>query len=177
MKQTFDSIRRRRYGVVVVLAGFACAYATTSRAADTLGPLLACRAITEEPARLACFDRESAALSAVSVSAAPVKAAPSPAAPAQNFGLPEATVAKKEIAAGTRAADASKIDAHLAEVSVAGNGRSVFTLDNGQIWLQLLSEGDLLLKPGDAVKISRAAFGSYWLETDKGRGCKVTRIR
>jgi hypothetical protein len=79
--------------------------------------------------------------------------------------------------AGTRAADASNIAAHIAALSLAGNGRSVFTLDNGQIWLQLLTEGDLLLKAGDTVKISRAAFNSYWLQTQSGRGCKVTRIR
>jgi hypothetical protein len=153
----------------------ACAYATTCQSADALGPLLACRAIAEEPARLACFDRESAALTAAP--AAPVKSAPSPAEAKQNFGLPDTVVAKKEVAAGTRAADASNIDAHIAALSVAGNGRSVFTLDNGQIWLQLLTEGDLLLKPGDVVKISRAAFNSYWLQTQSGRGCKVTRIR
>jgi hypothetical protein len=165
---------------VQALVWFACAcvYATSCESADTLGPLLACRGIAEEAARLACFDRESAALTAISAaSAAAAKTAPSPADPKQNFGLPDAAVAKKEVAAGTRAADASNIDAHIAALSVAGNGRNVFTLDNGQIWLQLLTEGDLLLKPGDAVKISRAAFGSYWLQTQLGRGCKVTRIR
>ena len=153
----------------------ACAYATTCQSADTLGSLLACRAIAEEAARLACFDRESAQLTAAT--AAPAKTAPSPAEAKQNFGLPEAAVAKKEVAAGTRAADASNIAAHIAALSLAGNGRSVFTLDNGQIWLQLLTEGDLLLKAGDTVKISRAAFNSYWLQTQSGRGCKVARIR
>jgi hypothetical protein len=81
------------------------------------------------------------------------------------------------VAAGQRAADLSRIHAHVTELSRAGDGRVVFTLDNGQIWLQLLEEGDLLLKPGDAVTVSRGLFHSYMLQTPSGRGCKVTRIR
>jgi hypothetical protein len=122
----------------------ACAYATTCQSADPLGPLSACRGIAEEPARLACFDRESAALIAASATLA--KTAPSRADAKQNFGLSETAVVAREVAAGTRSADASNVDAHITALSLAGNGRSVFTLDNGQIWLQLLTEGDLSIE-------------------------------
>ncbi len=50
------------------------------------------------------------------------------------------------------------------------------TLDNDQVWRQLVVEGDLLMKPGDAVTISRGVLGSYWLQTASKRGCKVTRV-
>jgi hypothetical protein len=95
----------------------------------------------------------------------------------QQFGLPEHTVTAKEVAAGTRAADAAKIEAHLARIAPAADGHVVFTLDNAQVWRQLESQGDLLSKPGDAVTISRGWLGSYWLQLKSGRGCKVSRLR
>jgi hypothetical protein len=100
-----------------------------------------------------------------------------PLDPEQQFGLPEHAVAAREVAAGTRAAEAAKIEAHLVSLGPAADGRWVFTLDNRQVWRELASEGDLLAKPGDAVTISRAFLGSYWLQAPTGRGCKVTRIR
>jgi hypothetical protein len=125
---------------------------------------------------------------ASSAPAAPVASAP-PAAPAQlaiaspplsaeqQFGLPERTVAAKEVAAGTRASDAAKVEAHIATLAAAADGRILFTLDNGQVWRQLQAEGDLLAKPGDLVVVSRALLGSFWLSAPSGRGCKVTRLR
>ena len=169
-------------------------------AADSSAKLLACRGIDDAAARLACFDREAAALAPGPVAHAPPTAAPSPsvasppaaaarapAAPAvavapapdatQQFGLPERAVAAQEVAAGTRPAEVKKIEAHVTKFAPGPDGRLVFTLDNDQVWRQLLSEGDLLMNPGDAVAISRGFLGSYWLQTTSGRGCKVTRVR
>jgi len=156
---------------------------------EPLAHLLACRALADPAARLACFDRESATLDARSVVAnsaqaalpaagAPpaVAAAPAPDAKRQ-FGLPERTVMSEEVAAGRRAADAMMIEARLASVSSGANGHAVFVLDNDQVWRQLANGDDLLARPGDTVTISRAALGSYWLKTASGRGCKVSRVR
>ncbi|MGA2189925.1 MAG: hypothetical protein ABSH33_15440 [Steroidobacteraceae bacterium] len=124
-----------------------------------------------------------AAPPAPTATAAPIApAAPTPhPAPAldaqQQFGLPERAVAAKEVAAGTRATDAAKIEAHIAQLAKAPNGRVVFTLDNAQIWRQISAEGELLAKQGDAVTISRGLLGSYWLQIKSGRGCKVTRLQ
>jgi hypothetical protein len=172
-----------------------------SRASESPAGLRACRDIADAAARLACFDREAAALgpstkaagAAQSAAAAPaaapiVAATPSAAAPTaahpapvldpqQQFGLPERAVAANEIAAGTRAADASKVEAHIVRLAGEADGRMVFTLDNDQVWRQLIAEGDLLAKPGDAVTISRGWLGSYWLQLKSKRGCKVTRLR
>jgi D-lyxose ketol-isomerase len=97
--------------------------------------------------------------------------------PQKTFGLPPQRVVKQEIAAGTRAADASKIEAHISQLAQAPNGRTVFTLDNDQVWRELTAGADLLAKPGESVTISRGLLGSFWLETEHGRGCKVTRVR
>jgi hypothetical protein len=146
-------------------------------AAQPLAGLLACRTLTDAAARLACFDRETANLDVKSV----VAAAPAPPAPAlnpvQQFGLPERAVVTQEIAAGTRASDATKIEAHVVRLSQTQDGRTVFALDNDQVWRQLASSGELLLHVGDVVTVSRAMLGSFWLQTTTGRGCKVTRVR
>jgi hypothetical protein len=161
-----------------------------------LAELLACRDIADSAARLACFDRTAAALGPAAALAPAAKsggASPSPAAaaaapaaatppapvltPQQQFGLPERAVVAKEVAAGTRAADAEKIEAHILRLSPGADGRIVFTLDNDQVWRQLQTEGDLQAKPGDPVTISRGWLRSYWLELSAKRGCKVTRVR
>jgi len=56
------------------------------------------------------------------------------------------------------------------------NGDELITLENGQIWRQL-SGGQLLLKIGDEVEISRAALGSFQMKVPTGRSGKVKRIR
>jgi len=173
---------------LVLVLGTLC----RASASDPLSRLLACRDISDATARLTCFDRETAALAAASPapplalpaaavhvpSSSPAATAPRPPLDAQQqFGLPERTVARKEVAAGQRSTDAAKIQAHIAGVSTQPDGRTVFRLDNDQTWRQLLAEGDLLSRVGDVVTISRGALGSYWLQVATGRGCKVTRVR
>jgi hypothetical protein len=163
-------------------------------AGDPLAGLLACRELTDEHARLACFDRETATLASAPagpVAAAPVAAlpitspaAPSPAPPAappltpeQKFGLSSSSVAAKE-AAGTQAPKETKLQSRITGLALAGDGRTVFTLDNSQVWRQLESDGtDVMARLGDPVTISRGLLGSYWLALKTGRGCKVTRLR
>ena len=132
--------------------------------------------------RLTGSSRGPGRTSAAPVSAAaPAAAAPAHAAPVldpqQQFGLPERTVAAQEVTAGLRAAEVSKIEAHLVSVATGADGRAVFTIDNNQVWRELSPEGDLLARPGDAVKISRGVLRSYWLQLKSGRGCKVDRLR
>jgi len=103
-----------------------------------------------------------------------------PAAPPlnaeQQFGLPEHTVTVKEVETGRRAADLKRLEAHVVGITVAPDQRLVFTLDDGQVWRQNASEGELLAKQGDAVTISRGLLGSFWLQLPSGRGCKVSRL-
>jgi hypothetical protein len=177
-------------------------------AAEPLAGLLACRDLTDSAARLACFDRETAALatapaestaaaapaaaapqatasqaavtpqasSTTAIAAAPVRAAPVLDA-RQSFGLSGSAIAAHEEAAGTRPAKLAKMEGRVVALALAGNGRTLFTLDNTQVWQQLESDGDMLAKLGDSATISRGLLGSYWLQLKNGRGCKVTRVR
>ncbi len=175
-------------------------FALPSTAAEPLAGVLACRTITDSAARLACFDRETAALAsapapaAIPAAAAPaaavapetnpapaIAAAPAHAAPAldaqQSFGLSGSAIAAKEEAAGGRPQKLPKIEARVVALALTGNGRTLFTLDNTQVWRQLESDGDMLAKLGDSATIARGLLGSYWLQLKNGRGCKVTRVR
>jgi hypothetical protein len=97
--------------------------------------------------------------------------------PQEQFGLPERKVVAQEVAAGTRSADAKKLDAHITTVAMSIDRRQLYTLDNGQVWRQLTVDGDILAKAGDSATISRGLLGSYWLQIKGGRGCKVARLQ
>lgn len=163
-------------------------------AADPLAPLLACRALVDTTARLDCFDRESAKLAGAhsptaSVAPPPLSApAAAPAAqpvappaatpsPQETFGLSQIVVDQKEVAAGKRPAELKQIEAHLVSVSSTGTGVATFVLDNGQVWREVTPAGDLLLKPGDKLSVSRGVLSSFWLQAKNGRGSKVTRVQ
>ena len=155
-----------RLGLVALL-GVVCA-ASVAATPDPQAALLACRDLKDGVARLACFDRESAAL---------VPAAATPAlAPEQTFGLAPITILSKESIAARRP-ELAEVQARLLGIGLGMDGRSELTLDNGQVWRQLSPGEELLIKTGDIVKLSRGVLGSYWLSAPSGRGSKVRRIR
>lgn len=194
-------MNHHQYPGICSIALTALLCATPGLAADQLTPLLGCRTLADSAARLACFDRESAALAASKAedrSASPATTTPASSAPRapvtvtappptpapaatpldskKNFGLPEESIAQQEVAAGLRSAELKKIDAHIAAVSVAAGGQATFTLDNGQVWRELLAEGDLLARPGDEATVALGMFHSYSIKLKSGRSAKVTRI-
>jgi hypothetical protein len=114
------SVDHHRRLWAVLLAAFL--WSTPCLAAEPLAPLLACRALADSAARLACFDRESANLAGASpaVTAAGVAAptgppnmpatSPAPSAPAPSAPAPSASASTSAPAAasvGTQAAVAS----------------------------------------------------------------------
>jgi hypothetical protein len=95
----------------------------------------------------------------------------------QTFGLNDSAIAAHEEAAGARPQKLTKIEARIVGLALTGEGRTLFTLDDAQVWRQIESDGDPLAKLGDSVTISRGLLGSYWLQLKSRRGCKVTRVR
>jgi hypothetical protein len=128
---------------------------------------------TATPSDAAATANTPAATNAPSVAGAPTSPALDPVA---TFGLPAQAITARENAAGLRKKDLQSITAHIARISSGGSGRMVFDLDNHQAWQEIGTEGDLMAKPGDEVKIWRGMLGSFWLQASTGRGCKVTRL-
>ena len=172
-------------------------------ASQALDRLLACRTIASSPARLACFDRESAAGAAARAATVTgprratggslakasgpgaTSAAVSGAAarhsstldPLQTFGLPPGQILAREEAARRAPRPLDHIAARIVALASTGDGREIFTLDNNQVWAELEPGGDLYAKPGETVEISRGLLGSYSLSLRSRRSCKVTRLR
>ena len=166
----------------------------------------ACEAITSDQQRLACFDRELAKLegaqsnpvtatasehnsnlqASAAAAALPGKAATAtntthPAAkpfpPEQTFGLSGDQIRTLEARQGGTPPPVKlkKLTAQIASVSHNSEGRWVIKLDNGQVWRQTETRS-FEASPGQAVKISTGAMGTYWLETGPHNWTRVERV-
>ena len=180
--------------MIACAAALLAAGAAACRAASPIQELLACRRIEQADVRLACFDRASARLA---VSPAPAAAAapdtriaapaaarhPPPPAPTatlsaqQAFGLSYSQLTAHEVAVGALPKPVAHIGATLRRISTAADGRWIFALSNGQVWVQQDPDHDLLANPGQHVTIFHQMFGSYWLRLPDGSGCSVKRVR
>ena len=169
----------------------------TAQTADTLDD---CRAIEDNAERLACFDRVAGAEppapprqpeAPAPVAEAPAAAAPpaqaetpAPAAPPRtaepeapsNFGL--------ERQAGLDGPDrivASVVGGFQGWGEYAtedGRKKTVFELDNGQVWVQVGTQKFRYGGPDRKVEIRRASFGSFLLSPEGyNRAVRVRRVK
>jgi len=163
--------------------------------------IAACRRITDDKQRLACFDRESAlqeqqpsteganpqnataptaATAASAPASAPSSAPPSPSVgteltPEQRMGLPPERVLKLQ--ASPKAPDLKELTAKVRAVSGDRGGRRYFTLENGQVWRQVELDPQFTVRPGDTVKITKALFGSYFMSVNSHMNTRVSRAQ
>lgn len=148
-----------------------------------------CRSIDDDRARLACFDALAAAAPEPGTAAAPTAAADAAPAPAATPVAPAAPTATDlfgrdsdttaaALGAAAGIAPLPELRATLTTVDRTPDGRLVLTMDNGQAWSQVDTRR-ATLRPGDEVRIRRAAFGSYLLSTmdDRRSALRVRRIR
>lgn len=157
--------------------------------AESNSAIEACTQLSDDQARLACFDREVAAQKAREgrhsqpSAAAPAHAvaAPAPAAAApqlteeQKMGLTPARIQQLEKPPGAPP-PLKELTVSVQSISVDGNGHQVFTLDNGQIWRQVELDGSFSVRPGDSVLISRGVSNSYFMSFGKHRNTRVSRV-
>jgi hypothetical protein len=167
--------------IVVFLAGPARA----DVARDTLSEIAKCADIAEAAERLKCFD--AAVPRAKSALAAPPQQEPkkglldwfgfarpqNSAAKAEDFGKPAPAPAPGEI---------TELRAGVVEFARNPRGKSVFILDNGQVWRQL--DGDSTVVPDPVpqttmkVTIEPGFMGSYNLTIEGRTGLiKVSRLK
>jgi hypothetical protein len=162
--------------------------------------LQSCVQIPDSAARLACFDREmaqltaSAAASAASANSPSAQAAsaPSPSAgpasadthvvtltPEQKIGLSVQQVDAIESGQPYQPHKSTdlQVHAHVASVSQRAGGYGVYQLDNGQIWVQTETRSDFHVQPGVDVTVSTGALGSFWISTDAHHATRVKRVR
>lgn len=172
-------------GALIVASAWAAAAWAADPSPSSIG---ACRNITDDKQRLACFDRESAlqpppARGAQTQDAQDTEkkrsAASAPASPElspeQRMGLDPARILKLQGSQGT--ADLKELTAKIRSVSGDLDSRRYFTLENGQVWRQVEAESEFTVRPGDTVHITRALFGSYFMSVSRHMATRVSRAR
>ncbi|HMH87039.1 MAG TPA: hypothetical protein VK523_00245 [Steroidobacteraceae bacterium] len=186
-------MNRSKIGAALVLMAAAAA---ATAAAPSNDDLARCAVITAPDSRLACYDAlahrptdkmpsaaakstptpapapvpasaAAAAAPAAAAAQAPVSAAANAADP-KNFGLTAAQ--QHPVDAGPKA-----IAAHIAVVSSDKLGHTTIVLDSGQTWTVLDDDGRI--SAGDAVRIKRAALGSYLMFTPSNHSYSVRRAQ
>ena len=120
-----------------------------------------CSLETDEVKRLACFDTLASAL---------------PKIHSDQFGMTVDIARKRDPVAVTRSENES-LSGKIAALQEAPRGEYIFTLDNGQIWIQAELRSNIRFEVGDAVQIEHGAMSSLWLAADHHRKTRVKRIQ
>lgn len=119
-----------------------------------------CSLQTDEQKRLACFDALASAL---------------PKIQSDQFGM-TADIERKRDPVAVSKSENESLSAKIAALIEAPRGGYIFTLDNGQIWIQAELRSNIRFEVGDAVQIEHGAMSSLWLAADHHRKTRVKRI-
>ena len=147
---------------------------------EALEAVLRCRAITDEQARLACFDAAVASFEQATANRELVVVDRKQVRDTKRslFGL---DLPGLNIFGGGPDDEGTEVNSIEGEVVSAfqdGEGRWVVTLKEGGTWRQI---NDTILgrrpKAGSKVEIRRAAMGSYMMRIDKQPGVRARRER
>lgn len=132
-----------------------------------LQKLVDCRKLTEESARLACYDQATAALDQAEAKGDVVivdrEQARKVRRQAFGFSMPSITLFER----GETQEELENVSGVVAVARVNGAGKWVIKLEDGAVWTQVDSK-ELFKdpKPGMAVKIRQASLGSYLMTID-----------
>ncbi len=175
-----------RYGwtaaVLIGVAALAAARPKEPTLAPTARPeafeaLVRCRAITDNSARLHCFDQATAALEQaaerhdiVMVDRTQVRQARRSLFGIEGLRLPFLG------GSGDKEEEVSQLDGVIASASQGGDGRWIIRLQEGGTWVQV-DDNVIALWPkaGQKVLIHRAALGSYMMRVNGQPGVRVRR--
>jgi hypothetical protein len=149
-------------------------------APDSNGAFESCVKLTDDKERLACFDRTAAALGhggGTPTTATPQRETPAPLTDEQKMGLPAQRILKLQESADAAPPKLKELTAKIQSVHASAAGREVFTLDNGQVWQQSELDPKFSVAPGDTVKITHGALGSFWMSANAHSHTHVSRLR
>lgn len=178
---------KQAFGTAVVVSALLSGVALAQSAQDTVAAIEACARITDQAARLVCFDKLAQTAPSRSVETAPSPAAPAAVDP-QRSAAAQPTVADTSPASAAsaaskreaRAADRAELEvmSSITELREILPGRVEVTLANGQVWRQTHSDPYNLLV-GHDVKIYPSGFGKYFrLSSTQVRGfTQVERVK
>ena len=121
-----------------------------------------CARETDEHLRLKCFDELAGSLQQLK---------------RDEFGMTAAVAERKDPSAATAPLiDPEVLDAKIAGLRQGSHGEYIFTLDNGQVWLEQELRPGERFSVGEAVQIKHGAMSSLWLSASNHRMTRVKRI-
>jgi hypothetical protein len=165
---------------LAALPGAASAQREAGQRPELFEALVRCRAVTDDAARLQCFDAAAAALDAaaerrevVVVDRAQVRESRR-----RLFGLP---LPRLPIFGGggdddDDADEVDHVEGVVASASQNGNGQWIVRLEDGATWVQT-DNNTLALRPrpGQPVVVNRGMMGSYMMRVNRQPGIRVRR--
>ena len=136
--------------------------------------LMACRDITAAEQRLACYDRETAAMSQAIATKdlVMIDKEKARAAGRSLFGF---SIPNFGGLFGT-GNEVNQIDGTIKSTGRNQDGGWVITLQDGSVWTQTDDWPGLDARPGRKVTVKRGSLGSFWLVIPGENGIKVKRI-
>jgi hypothetical protein len=168
----------------IVLASLAFIALTGSVAAqeqpptpDALGRVYACRSITDEAQRLACYDGAVGNLQAAqdsgNIVAVDRQRAEEVDREAFGYQLPSLSRIFGNASSSTNPRQpqferVDNIQMQIASVSRRRNMPSTFRMTNGQVWVQIDDEVARNVREGGNITIERASMGSYLMHVEAG---------
>ncbi|MCX7358801.1 MAG: hypothetical protein NT015_11775 [Alphaproteobacteria bacterium] len=169
----------------IILASLAFIALTGSVAAqeqqptpDVLNQVYACRNITDEAQRLACYDGAvgnlQSAQNAGNLVAVDRQRAQEVDREAFGFSLPSLSRifgSNNSSASNPSAPQFERIDnieMQLASVTLRRNLPATFRMTNGQVWVQIDDENARNAREGGTITIERASMGSYLMHVEAG---------
>lgn len=157
-------------GAMLLLASQTATAAGPDRPADraqVLKSLIDCRKVTDDAARLACYDKAAAEIDKAEAGGdiVVVDRQQARAARRQAFGFNLPTLSIFDKAATKEELNA--IDGKVASSTHDANGYWVITLEDGSVWHELGDqEPNLDPRPGKAAHLSRGSLGSFFIKID-----------
>lgn len=152
-----------------------------------------CAEEQSDAARLACYDRVARGATDDDNQPSEAKAAAEPHAmdaAVPNAAEPDATTDEtaaavdnfgmnRNVAAANEKTPPAldEIYATIVEIETKRYGKRVFTLDNGQVWVEQSTAKSVRVEPGDEVRIKAGVLGSFKLIDSNRRSTRVERIR
>lgn len=146
-------------------------------AAATFARAVACRTITTPEERLACFDREVAAL-ARAEAAQEIRVLDRQQVRRARRSLFGLTLPDLDLFGGGDGDEqgVSEINAIIRSVSQDPTGKWIFVLDDGARWAQIDSRQlGIDPRPGQPIRIRRAAMGSFLANVNRQVAVRVQR--
>lgn len=138
--------------------------------------LIGCRSISDSAQRLACYDRQSDALSAA-IAKKEVVVIDKARATAAKKGLFGFSIPNFGGIFGGNEDEVKEISSTVTRVSQDPYGAYVVTLADGSTWYQQ-DDAPLGLSPekGDKIVVRRGSFGAFFLSVNGQPGIRVKRI-